>query len=187
MSDTDTPPQSTNVETKAQPGHGRKRLYVIIAVVAVVFFGGGIGVYVATSAAATAAEERANDIAARTALREKGLAAFEKSLDLCSVSDVDDWSSVTDGGQTMELNGAGEYVFSGLPFQKVECVLRMLDAPTRVATLMGQTRALDGRQSDEWETSYGTIDVSWTYHPDDGLDALLALELKDKLQDIPAK
>lgn len=43
-----------------------------------------------------------------------------------------------------------------------------LGLPDSVAMKMSQTRALDGRQTE----TYGDITVSWTYHPDHGLDML---------------
>lgn len=44
----------------------------------------------------------------------------------------------------------------------------VLGLPDSVAMKMSQTRALDGRQTE----TYGDITVSWTYHPDNGLDVL---------------
>lgn len=43
-----------------------------------------------------------------------------------------------------------------------------LGLPDSIAMKMSQTRALDGRQTE----TYGDITVSWTYHPDHGLDVL---------------
>lgn len=43
-----------------------------------------------------------------------------------------------------------------------------LNLPEAVTTKMGQTRALDGRQTETYED----IEVSWTYHPDTGLEVL---------------
>jgi len=43
-----------------------------------------------------------------------------------------------------------------------------LNLPEAVTPKMGQTRALDGRQPETYED----IEVSWTYHPDTGLEVL---------------
>lgn len=60
--------------------------------------------------------------------------------------------------------------FSGLEStNSIDCVLDRLEAPSSIVTRMGQTRALDGRQEEEW----GKFEVSWSYHPDDGLNAVI--------------
>lgn len=43
-----------------------------------------------------------------------------------------------------------------------------LGLPESLIEKMGQTRALDGRQS----STYDNITVSWTYHPDQGLEVM---------------
>lgn len=50
------------------------------------------------------------------------------------------------------------------------CVLTTLGAPSGVVERMERTRALDGTQSEEW----GGYRVTWTYHPDAGLDAVFS-------------
>ena len=52
-------------------------------------------------------------------------------------------------------------------------MLNKLDAPQSVASKIGQTRALDGRQADEWDG----YEISWSYHPDDG--ASIVVERQD--------
>lgn len=46
-----------------------------------------------------------------------------------------------------------------------------LGLPASIATKMGQTRALDGRQTETYEK----MEVSWTYHPDNGLEVLYTI------------
>ncbi len=53
-------------------------------------------------------------------------------------------------------------------FNQVRCILKALGAPSSVEPRMGSTRALDGTQRESWEGFTAT----WTYHPDDGLDAV---------------
>jgi hypothetical protein len=48
-------------------------------------------------------------------------------------------------------------------------VLRELETPAYVTEQIGQTRALDGRQTATW----GDFEASWTYHPDNGLNLVI--------------
>jgi len=55
-----------------------------------------------------------------------------------------------------------------LTIPAVACLLDELDAPSSVMSKMQQTRALDGQQAEAWDD----YEVTWTYHPDDGLSAV---------------
>ena len=48
--------------------------------------------------------------------------------------------------------------------------ISLLNLPDSLAQKMGQTRALDGMQRE----TYGDIEVSWTYHPDSGLEVMFS-------------
>ena len=61
--------------------------------------------------------------------------------------DVDDYSSYTAWGYVKKVNSA-------------------LGLPNSVTSSMNQTNALQGKQS----KTYGIIEVSWSYHPDNGLE-----------------
>ena len=80
---------------------------------------------------------------------------------------------LADGGRTLILEGKGTGDTEGMTFLDQVCTLRELDVPRSVVERIDQTRAMDGRQSADWDD----IDASWTYHPSDGLSLLL--ELKD--------
>lgn len=73
--------------------------------------------------------------------------------------------------ETITIRGAwkeGEYGLTenGVLFGRVyDCLLDALDVPERVRTHIGQTRALDGLQTDSWSD----YSAQWTYHPDDGM------------------
>jgi hypothetical protein len=47
------------------------------------------------------------------------------------------------------------------------CTLEELDGPDSILSKMESTTAMMGRQSDDWDD----FEVSWSYHPDNGLDA----------------
>jgi hypothetical protein len=71
-----------------------------------------------------------------------------------------------DGDHSLSLDGQGEKDYSGLPMQKIDCVLNNIHVPDFIRAEMGKTRALDGTQRESWDN----FSVSWTYHPDDGLN-----------------
>jgi hypothetical protein len=75
---------------------------------------------------------------------------------------------LSDGGRTLYLDMAGEDGSGAIGTGVVWCVLSALEVPTYVKREMESTRALDGRRSQSW----GSLEASWTYHPDDGLDII---------------
>ena len=56
--------------------------------------------------------------------------------------------------------------------ETIEKIHEQLDLPDSLLEKMRSTRALDGRQT---KTTKG-IEISWTYHPDHGLEILYELE-----------
>jgi len=78
--------------------------------------------------------------------------------------------TLADDDHTLVVDMAGEEPGSGTEtFDGVLCVLDELDVPQSLIARMESTRALDGMQSATW-SSY---EVTWTYHPDDGLDLII--------------
>lgn len=71
-----------------------------------------------------------------------------------------------DGDHSLSLDGKGEKDYSGLSMQNIDCVLNNIHVPDFIRAEMGKTRALDGTQRESWDN----FSVSWTYHPDDGLN-----------------
>jgi hypothetical protein len=77
---------------------------------------------------------------------------------------------LADDDHTLVVDMAGDDPGTGTEtFDGVLCVLDELDAPQSLVSRMESTRALDGMQSATW-SSY---EVTWTYHPDDGLDLII--------------
>ena len=74
-------------------------------------------------------------------------------------------SHLSDGGNTVSFDTAGDDDLSGDSYAKVACVLKKLSVPTYVVDQIDNTRALDGMQKAKWK-SYR---AQWTFHPDDGL------------------
>lgn len=156
----------TPVETPPPPKKRRTWLWV----------GGGLAAAVAICLAfgipAGIARQEAEAEAAAVAAAQKAetarLATFRVSLGRCGVelpnpTGVD----VLDGGESVQLSRITKY--DGITYSEMECFLNHLKAPQSVEAEIGQTRALDGRQSAEW-TGY---EASWTYHPDDGASLIV--------------
>lgn len=77
-------------------------------------------------------------------------------------------AEITDDGHTVLLDQKGEEDAEGLDIIEVGCFLYAVDVPSSVSAQMDSTRALDGRQSAEFDG----IKVSWIYHPDSGIDMI---------------
>ncbi|GIE96260.1 hypothetical protein [Paractinoplanes rishiriensis] len=77
--------------------------------------------------------------------------------------------SVADGGRTLTVDVKGEEDFVGTTTGTLDCVLQFLESPAAVTQHIYQTRALDGRQQNTWQT----YAASWSYHPDSGLNLIV--------------
>ncbi|RQW96961.1 hypothetical protein [Micromonospora globispora] len=82
----------------------------------------------------------------------------------------DDYAKLGDDGATLTLHGVGKES-SGLSFDQLQCYWSELEMPDSVRAEVEATRALDGRQSGEWEG----IHASWSYHPDSGVQMVFTL------------
>lgn len=94
---------------------------------------------------------------------------FEKAVEECGLEDVPFAATVADGGDTLILDHKGEDDLLGLDYEQFACALQELDVSSSVVSQMDNTRALDGRQSASW----GGYEITWSYHPDSGLEAII--------------
>ncbi len=92
---------------------------------------------------------------------------FQKAYDKCgSPSGI----RISDEGKTISIDGNGEYEYSGADLSDIACVLYAIEIPDYVISNMDSTNSLMGRQT----ANFGDdIDVSWSYHPDNGLDVVV--------------
>ncbi|GAA4379531.1 hypothetical protein [Agromyces bauzanensis] len=90
-----------------------------------------------------------------------------RAVETCDVAD-NAWIVVGDDGDSVSLQTEGDET-SGAELTDVVCVLVELDVPDSVITRMDSTRALDGRQTAEWDD----LSASWGYHPSNGLDIVI--------------
>lgn len=83
----------------------------------------------------------------------------------CSLSSG---SNLGDEGKTLSIDTMGEEDWSGASYEDLMCVLdnQKLGVPDYITQAVLNTRAIDGRQSDEFDG----ISMSWSYHPDNGMD-----------------
>ncbi|MFE9914122.1 hypothetical protein ACFYPG_03100 [Micromonospora sp. NPDC005553] len=80
----------------------------------------------------------------------------------------EDWAMLGDDGNSVTLRSVGKER-TGLKLEQLQCYLTELKVPDAVIAEIEGTRALDGRQSGEWED----MSASWIYHPDDGLQMII--------------
>jgi len=75
---------------------------------------------------------------------------------------------VGDGGGSLTMQTLGKKT-AGASFAEMECVFSELDMTDAIRSEVGTTRALDGRQTADWDGYH----ASWTYHPSDGLHMVI--------------
>jgi len=81
------------------------------------------------------------------------------------------WAFVmsADEGRTLIVDTQGEEDLGGASIEQLYCVLGELGVPASITARMGNTRGLDGVQTGSWP---GYL-VTWSYHPDTGLDLII--------------
>jgi hypothetical protein len=95
----------------------------------------------------------------------------ETTLQTAMKSCADKYSGyidVLDSGKTLSIDGEGKED-QGAPIEEIACVLSAIPVPSYVTSRMDQTRAVDGVQREE----FASFDISWSYHPDNGLDIVI--------------
>lgn len=85
---------------------------------------------------------------------------------------ADAWIELGDDGATLTVesptSSEGDVQISAVA---MHCALNETDAPYAVTSQVEQTTALEGRQEISWEG----IDLSWSYHPNNGVSAVFTL------------
>ncbi|HEU5474873.1 MAG TPA: hypothetical protein VFV67_29870 [Actinophytocola sp.] len=77
---------------------------------------------------------------------------------------------IGDGGRTITLQGKGE-TSPGLPWSQIECILDATRMPDSIRGRFGNTRAMDGMQTADWDK----FSASWNYHPRSGVNLVIAI------------
>lgn len=108
-----------------------------------------------------------NDAELRTKILSEDVQSSTK-LDVvaqaCNLTD-----ELASDGQSINVDTKGTEDSAGTAVAFAFCMLRATVAPDYIFDSIKRTRALDGRIEEE----YGDYRVTWTYHPDDGLQMTL--------------
>ncbi len=97
-------------------------------------------------------------------------ALFTEAVEAC-VEDSAYGVELADEGRSITFDMKGEDDLIGAEMSDIACVFAELDIPTAVSSHISQTTSMDGRQTETWDN----ITVSWSYHPDRGLDGVLTV------------
>ncbi|MGP5388373.1 hypothetical protein [Glutamicibacter arilaitensis] len=94
---------------------------------------------------------------------------IDQAVETCGIDE--EGYTVLDGGTAIELDTEGEdsYDSGTSDFVAYYCMLNQLGVPETTQQKIGRTRALDGTQSDTWDS----LKASWSYHPDSGANVLI--------------
>lgn len=134
----------------AMDGRERKRKLTLILVAAAVIAIAIVGVVVALLVTASQPSK------------------LQSAAEECSVENSA-YATVGDKGKSLTLDMQGEDDLGGLTYAQISCVLSEVNIPDSVTSVIGETRALDGRQTAAWDN----LTASWSYHPDSGLAIIL--------------
>lgn len=128
---------------------------------------GGLGV--GAIGAINESNEKAAVAAAAGAEEAALVKIFPAAVDDCNADPT--FAVVSDGNRTLTIDNEGQDDFGGLSSLELWCIIEELKTPTAVVSHMEQTTSLDGRQTESWDN----IEVSWSYHPDRGMDAVFTI------------
>ncbi len=98
-------------------------------------------------------------------------AILPDALEGCDATGADGFA-LGDGGLSLTFDMKGEDESTGGAYLDIACVFLALDMPSAVTSHIDQTTSMDGRQTETWDG----ITVSWSYHPDRGLDGVLTVD-----------
>lgn len=150
------PVGSSTDAPEVEPTRRRRPTWLVPALV-----GGAVGA-AATAVAFTVVP------AALAAIQESPLEEAYASCELESAVGIE----LRDGGKTITFDSKGEEDLTGASIVEIACILSELDMPSSISSHIDQTTSMDGRQSESWEGKT----ISWSYHPDRGLDGVLTLD-----------
>lgn len=76
---------------------------------------------------------------------------------------------ISSDGLSISVDSTDKYDSDGI--KDIRTIINELDLPDSLIDAMESTNALMGRQKE----TYGDYEVSWSYHPDNGLDAIFRI------------
>lgn len=144
---------------------GRRWVLPALTGIAGLLLGVGIGAGVAVSATSGS-----NVAETATPTKAPESEVFASAVKTCGASRSD--AVVNDHGESMTIDTQGEEDYRGISTDELFCIVQALGAPRAVVSHMEQTTSMDGRQEESWDG----VTMSFSYHPDRGMDAVLELD-----------
>ncbi|MCR6492719.1 hypothetical protein [Cellulomonas sp. P24] len=148
-------------------------LPVAAGVLGVLIGAGGMAALSANRAAATERADQAARVAAERAVSDAAAAraaVLTGAVASCGLTTTPG-IELGDGGTSLTFDTKGNEDASGAAITDIACIFDRLKMPSAVTSHIDQTTAMDGRQTETW----GNVTVSWSYHPDRGLDGVLTV------------
>ena len=104
---------------------------------------------------------------------------LSNALDICKLTFTNQKGvDLSSDNQTLYLDGLGQDEFKGstpvVTAKEIYCVLGALEAPEAIVKRIGNTNFQMGLVEDDFNGIY----LSWTYHPDNGLDVYFKIQNK---------
>lgn len=158
------PPPGAPQQPAGRPKWIKPALAIVAA--AAIF---GLGILVGSGALSTGDFEFDTTTAAEGGTAVAGPTILEAAVDECNLIGAD--RGIGDDGYSVDLDSSGNDG-GGIAYAKLDCVLNELGISDAIRSRMGGTRALDGTLTAE----QGPMTLSWTYHPDAGLDVVISLD-----------
>lgn len=117
------------------------------------------------------ANERINDVKAKKQELEEmeKLLANKELLKEAYNSCDDDGTSLSSDGLSIRVDSSGDYDYTSL--LDVYTIVEKLRLPDSLIDAMLATNSLMGRQTE----THGSFEISWSYHPNNGLDVIFRI------------
>lgn len=103
------------------------------------------------------------------AIESASTPSIEAAVEGCGIGQHHAGIELGDNGTSVTVDTKGEEDTTGAQLSEAKCILDALAVPDRVVAQMDVTTAMQGRQNATW----GQIEASWTYHPDDGMNLIV--------------
>jgi hypothetical protein len=101
---------------------------------------------------------------------------LSNALDICELTLTNQKGvDLSSDNQSLYLDGLGQDEYRSGPLlsgKEIYCVLDALEAPGAIVKRIGNTNSLMGQVEDNFNDIY----LSWTYHPDNGLDIYFKIQ-----------
>ncbi|MDT0532305.1 hypothetical protein RM555_25215 [Micromonospora sp. DSM 115977] len=160
MPTADTTNQERETSQRLQMGRKQRRNLLAAAAIGIVVLLTAVGIGLAVSQGSGDSDGTP---------KAKEATFLEEAREGCGDSALP-YAELGDEGRTLTLRSSGKED-AGLTWAQLECFWTALEVPDSIRAEIETTRALDGRQTGEWNGKR----ASWTYHPDNGLRMVVTL------------